>query len=67
MKVLFLGGSGLISSACTRLAIERGLDLFVLNRGGNADRARGATPLIADLHDPAATARALAGHRSSTS
>ncbi len=63
MKVLFLGGSGLISSACTRLAVERGLDLFVLNRGGNPDRARGATPLIADLHDPAATARALAGHR----
>ena len=27
MKVLFIGGTGTISSACTRLAIERGIDL----------------------------------------
>ncbi len=63
MKVLFIGGTGLISSACTRLAVDRGVDLFLLNRGSNPDRARGATPLVADLHDEAATERALAGHR----
>jgi nucleoside-diphosphate-sugar epimerase len=63
MKVLFVGGSGLISSACTSLAVERGLELFLLNRGGNPDRARGATPLIADVRDEAATERALAGQR----
>ncbi len=27
MKVLFIGGTGKISSACTRLAIEQGIDL----------------------------------------
>ena len=30
MKVLFIGGTGLISSACTRLAVERGVELFLL-------------------------------------
>jgi len=63
MKVLFVGGTGLISSACSRLAVERGLDLFVLNRGRNPDRATGATPLVADLRDEGATERALAGGR----
>jgi nucleoside-diphosphate-sugar epimerase len=63
MKVLFVGGTGLISSACTRLAVERGLDLFVLNRGSDPDGARGATPLVADLRDEPATEQALAGHR----
>jgi nucleoside-diphosphate-sugar epimerase len=33
MKVLFIGGTGLISTAVTELAIERGLDLTLLNRG----------------------------------
>ena len=63
MKVLFIGGTGLISTACTRLAVERGLDMFLLNRGTNADRAAGATTLVADLRDEDATERALAGHR----
>ena len=39
------------------------MELFVLNRGSDPDRARGATALVADLHDEAATERALAGHR----
>lgn len=63
MRVLFIGGTGLISSACTRLAVERGVDLFLLNRGSHPDRAYGATPLVADLRDEAAVERALAGHR----
>jgi len=33
LRVLFIGGSGTISSACSWLAVERGVDLFVLNRG----------------------------------
>lgn len=33
MKVLFIGGTGVISSACGKLAIEQGIDLFLLNRG----------------------------------
>ena len=33
MKALFIGGSGVISSACTWEAIKQGFDLTVLNRG----------------------------------
>jgi nucleoside-diphosphate-sugar epimerase len=33
MKVLFIGGTGLISSACTELACRRGIELYLLNRG----------------------------------
>ncbi|MBT4500634.1 MAG: NAD-dependent dehydratase, partial [Gemmatimonadetes bacterium] len=33
MKVLFIGGTGTISTACTRLAAERGIELYLLNRG----------------------------------
>ena len=32
MKFLFIGGTGLISSACSELAVSRGHDLFILNR-----------------------------------
>jgi nucleoside-diphosphate-sugar epimerase len=63
MKVLFIGGTGLISSACTRLAVERGIDLYILNRGSDPERARGATTITVDVHDEAAAERALAEHR----
>lgn len=33
MRVLFIGGTGIISSACSRLAIERGIELHLLCRG----------------------------------
>ena len=33
MKVLFIGGTGIISSAVTELAAARDYELFVLNRG----------------------------------
>ena len=33
MKVLFIGGTGTISTACTALTAERGIELFLLNRG----------------------------------
>jgi nucleoside-diphosphate-sugar epimerase len=33
MKVLFLGGTGIISTACTALAVERGIDLTLATRG----------------------------------
>ena len=32
MKILFIGGTGLISSACSELALARGHELFILNR-----------------------------------
>lgn len=33
MKVLFIGGTGVISSETSKLCLERGIDLFLLNRG----------------------------------
>lgn len=38
MKVLFIGGTGVISSASSELAVEKGYDLYHLNRGQSADR-----------------------------
>jgi nucleoside-diphosphate-sugar epimerase len=61
LKVLFIGGSGIISSACSRLAVERGIDLTVLNRGtaGQRPLPAGATVLHADVRDPAAVRQVL--------
>jgi nucleoside-diphosphate-sugar epimerase len=60
-SVLFLGGSGIISSACSDLAVRSGLDLTVLNRGQGATRALpdGVRRLRADVHDRAALEAAL--------
>jgi nucleoside-diphosphate-sugar epimerase len=33
MRVLFIGGSGTLSTACARLAVEQGMDLWLLLRG----------------------------------
>ncbi len=60
MNVLFIGGTGLISSACTHLAIAQGVKLFLLTRGTQPVPA-GATALQADNADPAAVEQALAG------
>jgi nucleoside-diphosphate-sugar epimerase len=63
LRVLFIGGSGVISSACSRLAVERGIELFVLNRGRSERRPlpAGVTLLRGDVRDPASIRQAL-GH-----
>jgi nucleoside-diphosphate-sugar epimerase len=35
---LFIGGNGIISSACSALAVQRGFDLTLLNRGQDSTR-----------------------------
>jgi nucleoside-diphosphate-sugar epimerase len=52
LKVLFIGGSGVISSACARVAVESGIDLYVLNRGQSTLR-----PLPAGVHEMRGDAR----------
>src|SRR5215470_12321179 len=61
LRVLFLGGTGIISSACSWLAVERGIDLFLLNRGRSADRPQPpeATLLRGDARDAASVRDAL--------
>jgi nucleoside-diphosphate-sugar epimerase len=44
MRVLFIGGTGKISSACSQLAVDRDIDLYLLNRG-QTDR-----PIPSNLH-----------------
>jgi nucleoside-diphosphate-sugar epimerase len=54
LRVLFIGGTGVISSACARVAVAHGIDLFVLNRGRSTDRPlpSGVTTLRADIREP---------------
>jgi nucleoside-diphosphate-sugar epimerase len=63
LKVLFIGGSGVISAASSQLAVERGIDLYVLNRGATHLRPLPpeATVLQADVHDRDAVRAALGG------
>jgi len=63
LRVLFIGGSGIISSACSRLAVEHGIELFVLNRGSSRDRPLPpqATVLRGDVRDPVSVREALGG------
>ena len=60
-RVLFIGGSGIISSAVTALAAERGVDLTLLNRGASHLRPvpDGVRQLHADVRDPASVRAAL--------
>jgi nucleoside-diphosphate-sugar epimerase len=62
MRVLFIGGTGLISSACSPLAVERGMDLTLANRGTSAKATPppGARHLQVDIHDVDAFRAALA-------
>ena len=60
MNILFIGGTGIVSSACTRLALRRGIKLTLLRRGRHtADWLAGAETVHADINDPAAVGRAL--------
>jgi nucleoside-diphosphate-sugar epimerase len=60
MRVLFIGGTGTISSACSQLAVEHGIDLYLLNRGRSGRPVPpGAHVLHGDIRDPASANQAL--------
>lgn len=61
MRVLFIGGTGLISSAVSPLAVERGHDLTLINRGTSHKAAApaGARSIVADVHDTGAFRAAI--------
>lgn len=62
MKVLFIGGTGVISSACSQLAVSRGIDLYLLNRGQSSRPApEGAYVLQGDARDKDSFKTALKG------
>jgi nucleoside-diphosphate-sugar epimerase len=61
MRLLFIGGTGVISSACSQLVVERGHDLYLLNRGQTAKRRvpEGTHFLRGDIRDPDSARAAL--------
>jgi nucleoside-diphosphate-sugar epimerase len=60
MKALFIGGTGIISSACSRLAVSRGIELFHLRRGKTARPVPEAITILAgDIRDPQSARRAV--------
>jgi len=64
MKVLFIGGTGVVSAACTRLAAERGMDVTLLRRGERSARIpAGVRTIQADIRDAKACEAALAGEK----
>ena len=63
LSALFIGGNGIISAACSRLAVAQGFDVTLLNRGQSTTRPPidGAQTLVADAGDPAAMRAAIGG------
>jgi len=61
LRVLFLGGTGIISTACVAEAVRRGHEVHILNRGADATRPvpDGAIVHIADVRDGDSMAAAL--------
>lgn len=64
MNVLFVGGTGIISSACARLAVARGITVTFFNRGKSARHPApdGVEILHGDIGD-SASARSALGER----
>ena len=65
MKILFIGGTGIISSACSALAVERGHELHLLCRGKTATRPApsGAKIWGVDINDAEGVRAALGAQR----
>ncbi|MDR2740730.1 MAG: SDR family oxidoreductase [Treponema sp.] len=62
MRILFIGGTGTISTAISRRLLEAGHDLYLLNRG-NRNRVfpGGAKEILCDISDEAVAADKLKG------
>ena len=63
MKVLLIGGTGTISAAISANIMEKGWELWVLNRGGrNSTLPPGVREIRCDINNEAETAARLEGH-----
>lgn len=64
MKILLIGGTGTISTAISKLLLEQGHELYLLNRGTRSGiLGDGAHMLTADANDEAAVLRLISGMR----
>lgn len=63
MKVLFIGGTGNISTSVSRLCVERGIDLYLLNRGKRKVKIGGTKTITGDISNLKMRATELGKHR----
>jgi len=64
MKVLFIGGTGVISTSSSELCIEKGMDLYLLNRGTSLHTPPDGVHLInCDIRNIQSVKEALANHQ----
>ncbi len=63
MNVLFIGGTGNISTSVSRLCLSRGISLSILNRGTTQHTLTGAEFLQADVHDLKSAASVIGNRR----
>ena len=61
MRVLFIGGTGFISTAVSRQAIARGFELYLLNRGARPADLPGSSSLDCRYPQSGRRSRRLAG------
>lgn len=62
VKALFIGGTGNISTAVSRLFVSHGVDLYHLTRG-NQQAVDGVTHIHGDIKDPELVREKLKGHK----
>lgn len=63
MKVLFNGGTGNISASVSRLAVEQGIQLYLLTRGQTPIHIPGARVLTGDIQNVSHVQELLSGHQ----
>ena len=64
MKVLFIGGTGVISSAVSKLAVKKKIELWVLNRGKHNELLpKKVKVLIGDINNTEEIKQLLEGHQ----
>jgi len=60
MKALFIGGTGTISTEVSKLAVLKGWQLYLLNRGNKSSRVpEGVTVLTADINNEVEVAKLI--------
>jgi nucleoside-diphosphate-sugar epimerase len=62
MKALFIGGTGNISTAISSLAVKKGWEVYLLNRGNRTQKVpEGARVITADINDEEKVLKLIAG------
>ena len=62
MKVLFIGGTGNISTSVSRLCVEKGIDLYLLNRGERKVNIPGTKIIKGDIKKTEELSKSLGNH-----